>query len=408
VEILAHHFPPRGDPHGPRRYDDPDSPEHSPAGSENERPGHKSPGYNSDTERFIDNLDISERDKELLRCYCQIKDEVESYKSFQSQRAFGDQECSEKLDNIRELIQSADPVIRERAEFELQQIVEDMKYVYQQELLDKFREDYYKITPKSENSENENQNNAKSDTSSINVKPAVVRSNPASVPSNASSVSHSDDLNLLDMPELEEGSEDLTWDPDPGLEPQAPDVNIALPNVNINIRQPRVRFKDTSTSRPLLPMASRRTPSRSRHQNVEDWLVGQSPQHGDDPPPVTTRSGRISKPVSRLDPTAEAKAERELREAIRRSLPPTHKGLKRLSSTGKSVKPKASNVPLVLSKRSAPVESEKPKSSVKTKTVAVSTPLKSKTSSVRHRSVSASKHSFKLSGANKKPDSDSE
>jgi hypothetical protein len=49
------------------RYDDPD-PEikDSPVASENDEPGNKTPGYNSDTERFINNLDISDKDKDLL------------------------------------------------------------------------------------------------------------------------------------------------------------------------------------------------------------------------------------------------------------------------------------------------------------------------------------------------------
>ncbi|MEX5630953.1 hypothetical protein, partial [Pseudomonas marginalis] len=36
-------------------------------------------------ERLIENLDLTEEDKSLLRYYCQIRDELEDYKSFKSE-----------------------------------------------------------------------------------------------------------------------------------------------------------------------------------------------------------------------------------------------------------------------------------------------------------------------------------
>jgi hypothetical protein len=305
-------------------------------------------------ERFIDNLEISPEDRELLRQYCQIKDEMEEFKSTKSSR---------RLDKIKDFIQSADPAVRERAEFELQQVLDDMKYIQQQGLLDKFSEGYNKLIQgnksdegkddlvKSENSDPETDPvQAASNPASVHSNPAQVVSNPASAHSNLSGhISGAGSLHS--MPELEDddllsihsnvsGLSGLTWDPrhdfgNPANTPQVnapqvnPNINITLPNLNINITQPPVNAPNPFTRRPLVA----RSPARQASQgNVENWLVGQSPQHGPDPPAgqdpttgnpagVTTRSGRLSKPVSKFDPTVESQLQKDLRSALQKSQP---------------------------------------------------------------------------------------
>jgi len=418
------HTPPSGGGGGnggngppmPPKYDDPD-PEFKdpPVESDNEEPGNKTPGYNSDTERFIDNLDISEDDKDLLRYYCQIKDEVESYRSFQSQRAFNNEECSEVLDNLKELIQSADPTVRERAEYELHKIVEDMKYVHQHETMDKFQKDYYKLAFKNDSNENESQERAVSEGTSIKSEPVHDDSNPASVQGDNVSVSNSDHFDMPDL-EFDEDNQshvsDLTWDQGPDF--MQPDPNDDIPPLRANVRSPP--NPGPRTPRPSIEEARRR--------NVRDWLEHQSPLQGEDPPegllterrskkntPVVTRSGRISKPVAKFDSAAESRLQKETKEALKRSL--AQKSEKRPPSTGtKPSRPAvtAAMSNLAKSKKTTLAESEKSKhSTVKAKTVVPSVHTKSKASSMSKRGDSASKHPTQVSkptGANKESDDD--
>ena len=414
------HTPPSGGGSGngdgpprPPRYDDPD-PEYQdpPVESDNDEPGNKTPGYNSDTERFIANLDITEDEKDLLRYYCQIKDEVESYRSFQSQRAFDNQECSEQLDRLKDFIQSADPAVRERAEYELQQIIEDMKYVHQHEAIDKFRKDY-KVASDNDPDKVGSLVKADSDISSLKSEPVHDDSNPASVQADNESVTDSDHF---DMPELEHDDEqsqvsDLTWDHGADFEAANPDDNIPPPRViNPPILGPR-------TPRPSIEEA--------RQRIVRDWLEHQSPVIGEDPPegllvkrgtaegtPVVTRSGRISNPVAKFDSAAESRLQKETKEAMKRSL--AQKSEKRLPSTS-TIKPTRPAVTvtkpsIAQSKKTTLAESEKSKhSTVKTKTVVPSRPSKSKASSVKQKEDSASKHptqASKPTGANRYSDED--
>ena len=424
----GHTPPPGGDddnnrndlPNSPR-YDDPDPDfDNPPVSSDDEKPGQRSPGYDSDTERFIANLDISEDDKNLLRCYCQIKDEIESYQSFQSERAFNDKECSEKLDNIKELIHSADPAVRERAEFELQQIVEDMKYIHKHELIEKFEKDYYKLAFGNDSVKTKSQEKAVSEGTSVKDEPVLAESNPASVHGDQS-VTNSDNHDLQDMPPLEDdvlsSVSDLTWDHEQGLGPPIPDINIALPNININIRQPQANVIDPLARIPHTP----RSPAGdARRRNVQDWLVGQPPQHGEDPPtvpnpqqgapastPVVTRSGRISKPVTKFDPTVESQLQRETRDALKQSLPPKGAKGQKSADTVKSAKPSTAAASAAKTKKTTQVESEKSKhTTVKAKTVASSIPSKQKTSSGKADVSKRSTQASRPTGANRDPDSD--
>ena len=414
------------------RYNDPD-PEikDSPVGSENNEPGSKTPDYNPDTERFINNLDISDEDKDLLRYYCQIKDEIKEYRSFQSQRAFNDEECSEKIDNLREFLQSSDPAVRERAEYELQKVVEDMKYVYQHETIDKFKEDYYKIAFKSDSGKKGSQSRAASEISSLKDEPVQDVSNPASVQGDNVSVSNSDHA---DMPELEEDDNlshvsDLTWDqgpdfdqPDPDFDdgpqvaPVAPVINIInSPNVNVNTGPTQANVRNPFARMPLgarvptganrnPPQASGRNPparvpgrartpeSQARHKNVAGWLAGQSPRHGQSPPedpePVTgdpgkapqvTRSGRLSRPVIKFDPTLESQLQKDTRTAIKQSQPPGKASDSKTATTGPAKGNVASTSKAASTKKTAAVQSEKSKdTAAKVKTVVTKSTAASK------------------------------
>ena len=403
------------------RYDDPDpeikDPPADEADEHESRPGDPDPGYNSDTERFIANLDISEDEKDLLRYYCQITDEIKSFQSFQSNRAFDDIECCEKLDNIKALIQSAEPAVRERAEFELQQIVDDMKKIHQSELIDKFKEDYYKIAFGNDSSKTESQEKAASVDTSIKNEPMGDDLDPL-----LGDTASGDDPDLQDMPDLEfdalSNVSGLTWDhgPDPGQ--QAPEININLPNININIRQPQANVPG---ARVAAPRAARLPEGNARHR-VEEWLDRQPPMVGDDPPPdlgqgtpevapVVTRFGRISKPVVKFDPAVESRLQRDMREALKQSVPPKPgTEASKPPGTVRPVRPTATSIPVVPSRKSTQVESEKSKrSTVRTKTVVHPVPSKSKASSTKTKDDKSKKSTNTAKtpiGANRLSDDD--
>jgi hypothetical protein len=344
------------------RYDDPDPPYKDPKDEEgpHKRDPHKrdplkrEPVYDPEMEEFIENLDISEEDKNLLREYCLVKDDIDEVASFKSSR---------RLDKIKDFIQSADPAVRERAEYELERVLSDMKYLQKSGMLDRIPETYQKLIDKSLP---EQDTEVKVESSDVESEPEHAGDAPVSVHSSvhedpADNVS--DAGSLFGMPELEMGSvhsdlshdsNQLEWDndhdfdapaaPEGPVGPPIPDININLPNININIRQPRANVPDPPIGIPVVarspatranvpnPFARAskiaRSPAAgtSRQGNVEDWLAGQSPQHGPNPPvnpvvtPQVTRSGRISRPPERFSPTAEAKLQVDMRSALRKSI----------------------------------------------------------------------------------------
>jgi len=298
----------------------------------------------------------------------------------------------------------------------LQQVLDDMKYIQQQGLLDRFSEGYNKLIQgnksdgddaiKSENSDPETDPvQAASNPASIHSNPASVHSNPASVHSNQASV-HSNPAQVISnpasvhsnppghisaagsvhsMPELEDDDllsvhsnlSGLTWDPrhdfgNPANAPRVnapqvnPNINITLPNLNINITQPPVNAPNPFARRPLVARSPARQASLG---NVENWLVGQSPQHGPDPPAgrdptagnpagVTTRSGRLSKPVSKFDPTVESQLQKDLRSALQKSQPSAGAKGSKTVKTGASKAP-ATKPATVVSKPSGIGEKSK-------------------------------------------------
>jgi hypothetical protein len=327
--------------HRPRRprYDDPDPPMRDPPANDEVDPHEKgAPARDPEIERFIDSLEMSEEDKELLRQYCHVKDEMEDKQSSKSMR---------RLDKIKEFIQSADPAVRERAEYELQQVINDMKYIKRCGMLDKMSEQYQKLIDRSL-ADAEKSEKVKSEESSIKNEPIIAEIEPASI--HGSEHGDIDDAtsfvdSLAGMPDMEEGSSSghtgsshdsvrMEWDHGHDLDalagpvrPPIPDININLPNININIRQPQADVIDPFARAPRVIR------SPDRHGNVRDWIAGRSPQHGPSPPrdhttqpgnpgitPIATRSGRVSRPPARFSPTAEARLETDTRAALRKSL----------------------------------------------------------------------------------------
>lgn len=398
------------------RYDDPDPDLPNPPPDRRDDPEKRGfPVNNPEIERFIDNLDMSEKDKDLLRQYCQIKDEMEEVESFKSSR---------RLDLIKDFIQSADPAVRERAEYELQQILSDMEYVKQRGMLDRRSKNYDKLIRG--NISEEKSEKVKSEDSSIKDEPLQAEPEPAPLPENPAddvSVAGSElsilDLDFGDALSSDSDASDLTWDPrhdmDPPVnQPGGPDININLPNLNINIRQPQASVPDPFARAPKIarspagatrqpPRASgynpfakasklARTPEgREKHRDVDDWLY-RSPQHLGDPPedlrseignpevtPKVTKSGRVSVPVTKYDPELESRLHKDLRAAMRQSLTSVDKSKSKTVVTGTR---------RTTMGRLPNVESEKSKDlTVKAKTVKTSIPLASKSPVISRKSI---------------------
>ena len=379
-----------GDDHLPRppRYDDPD-PEVRDPPIDNQNNARKDDFSNISPEmqRFIESLEISDKDRELLKQYCQIKNEMEDDKSVEPDR---------RLDKIKDFIQSSDPRVRERAEYELKQVLVDMKFIEQQGLLDKHSEGYEKLIH-GNNSDVQNDDQIKSEDSEPENEPVQAVSNPASVqgdPDEIASVTGSqnsildlDDEQALSMPS---GDDEMDWDPAhdfvPPIQPpvqQNPNINITLPNLNINITQPQANV-DPFARRPAI---ARSPAERARHGNVADWLEGQSPRHGQGPPAqVVTRSGRLSKTVTKFDPTIEARLQADTRTAMRLSSPKAVKRLQKTTVKSTVVVRAPVKGPATTAPKRSVVESKKAESSAaKAKTVVESEPSKSKVSEVQSK-----------------------
>jgi hypothetical protein len=213
-------------------------------------------------EEFIENLDISERDKNLLREFCLVKDDIDEVASFKS---------SHRLDKIKDFIQSADPAVRERGEYEFERVLSDMKYLQRSGMLDRIPETYQKLIDKSLP---EQDTEIKVESSDVDSEPEHAGDAPVSVHSSvhgdpADNVS--DAGSLFGMPELEIGSvhsdlshdsNQLEWDnghdfdapvaPEGPVGPPITDININLPNININIRHPRANVPDPPTCIPVV------------------------------------------------------------------------------------------------------------------------------------------------------------
>jgi hypothetical protein len=145
-----------------------------------------------------------------------------------------------------------------------------------------------------------------------------------------------------DGSQLSEGTNnpDLDWDyshaePLEDIPAQNQEISIRTPNAIINIR-PSARpgpSRGPHTSTPML----HRQYDRRKHRDVDEWVSQSSPitkrganrylditeeEEETPPPPVVTRTGRISKPVVRFDPAAEALRQEELKllsQALNRS-----------------------------------------------------------------------------------------
>jgi len=131
--------------------------------------------------------------------------------------------------------------------------------------------------------------------------------------------------------------------PSPVQQPN-PNINIRTPNMSITISHstPITQSQDDPFIR--RPRVARTPTSTSRDTRIRDWVSGVSPHFGatHDPwgttgeaeagTPVTTRRGRVVKPVVPFDPSAESLRQKQSRD-LERAIKESKEAVKRQSET---------------------------------------------------------------------------
>ena len=254
---------------------------------------------------LLDNLDASEADKQLLRQYYQAQANMSTISARTKMHR-------RRIDELEQLVRSSDPVVRQRAEYELDLALEQLK-VDKQEFEDNrklvsFNDDDDRTWSKSNSSVH-----SASDLSALN---------PDELPS----------FDVHDEEELLPQNINVDFEPEqlsPVRRPN-PDINIRTPNLSVTISHstPVNRSEDNPFAR--RPALGRTPPNPAQDARIRDWVSGVSPHHGAHPhrpwsgtegaeaqSPVTTRRGRVVKPVIPFDAAAESLRQRQSRDLER-------------------------------------------------------------------------------------------
>ena len=256
---------------------------------------------------LLNNLDMPEADKQLLRQYYQAQANMSTISARTKMHR-------RRIDELEQLVRSTDPVVRQRAEFELDLALEQLKVDKQE-----FEDNRRLVSFNDDDDRTWSQHD-----SSVHSASDLSAPNPDELP----------DFDVHDEEELlpqninvEVGSDQLS----PVRHPN-PDINIRTPNLSVTISHstPVNRSEDNPFAR--RPTVARTPPNPARDARVRDWVSGVSPHHGAHPhepwsgteahTPAVTRRGRVVKPVTPFDAAAESlrqKQNRDLEKAIKAS-----------------------------------------------------------------------------------------
>ena len=260
-------------------------------------------------DKLVGNLNISETNKKLLKKYYEQQEAVTTAITTARGHRL-------KLDELECLVRSPDPAVRKRAEFELNQVLDQIKH--DRAIIDDTNESRESQDSDVETIQEVEVENERMSTSTDTAEPAEEH---------------------LDEVVGDDDGPNLEWDysevGELGDIPPAQEVNIRMPNALVNIR-PFMLPGSRNEPQTSTPMLHRRF-GASRRRDVQDWLSNVSPLHGADdddhldvtteeagpqPAPRVTKSGRVSKPVSRFDDAQEALRQQELKllaQALNRS-----------------------------------------------------------------------------------------
>jgi hypothetical protein len=308
---------------------------------------------------LVDGLDATLPTREALRKYYKKQADLTAMKAVAAT-------YHHKIQELERLIRHPDPVIRRRAEYELQEandmIRNDMKDA---------KDDSDSLSL-SESTHSGNDDRHDPDHSFHSSEDWISNTSERAIPLPVLARVDSEESipplgleegdQLFEMPDLEWASDDESLQ---GVLPQPQDINIRTPNVNINIRTPGQRTPVTRSqtlaartpvARPQAevvhtPAARLRTPAtqspvagpsrmnpiptapnrdrtwKRAHSGItprdlDKWLAEVTPDQGDSPPePQVTRSGRVSRPPARYSDDFEERRQEITREAARARLP---------------------------------------------------------------------------------------
>ncbi len=265
---------------------------------------------------LLDNLDMPEADKQLLRQYYQAQSNMSTI----SARTRINRR---RIDELEQLVRSTDPVVRQRAEFELNLALDQLRADKQE-----FEDSRLVLSFKDDDISSSSSIHSGSDQSALN---------PEELPS-FDVQSNEDEL----LPQnISIGSDH--GQPSPVQQPN-PNINIRTPNMSITISHstPITQSQDDPFIR--RPRVARTPTSTSRDTRIRDWVSGVSPHFGatHDPwgttgeaeagTPVTTRRGRVVKPVVPFDPSAESLRQKQSRD-LERAIKESKEAVKRQSET---------------------------------------------------------------------------
>jgi hypothetical protein len=250
---------------------------------------------------LLDNLDISEDDKFLLRRYYRAQSNM-------SDVSVRTRSHRRKIDELEQLVRSADPAVRQRAEFELTLALDQLKADRQE-----FEDSRRILSFHSPDSSIHNDDSIHSalDQSALD---------PNELPSFGDI--QDDVANLLPQ------HFDIDFDqrPPSPVQPRTPNINIRVPNLSITISHSTPVNEPQGAEFARRPRLNRTPADVNPNARVRDWVSNASPHYGaGEAPwgatgdaaantPVVTRRGRVVKPVTPYDAAAESLKQKQARD----------------------------------------------------------------------------------------------
>ena len=287
-------------------------------------------------DRLLDNLDLQDDDRILMRNYYQEEEDMATV-------TMRTRSHRQKINELEQLVRSADPAVRERAEFELTTALEQLRFD-----ANRYRLSFDNLSDSSEENRSIHTGVERDDLSEHDV-----AGMPDLESGSATSSNGNDEGNIDKSNGSNQTNNTMEWEqehPLPaeqagawGANQPTPEVQILMPNVAVTIRQTSPRNMDVDPFARKSRLAS--SPAVAARRQVQDWLSGVSPLHGAGPDapgaaglapvmtPIVTRHGRISNPVHKFDIAAESQRQRDLRDIRNLNKPVTARKVKPATAT---------------------------------------------------------------------------
>ena len=242
-------------------------------------------------DRLVDNLKISDNAKDMLKGYYKKQNDLDAMSAVAGN-------YRDRIVDLERQVRNPDPNIRAQAEQQLEAVLDMIN-----DDMAQAQDNNIPELPPSLGSDDSGSYH--SGTSLISINTSVASIQPLNL---------TEGDRMFGDPDFGDQAE-MEWDNE--LEPnqaqdQPQEINIRTPNVNINIR-PSIPPRSLRDQRAL-----RRSHSGFTQRDMRQWLETVTPERRlFSPPPVVTRSGRISNPPRRYSESLEEAREEELKELAR-------------------------------------------------------------------------------------------